>query len=148
MRGAGFRFPHDLSFLVLAVATVATGLAARRCVRHAMPPADGGDANELSGAATALDAAQCCCCSIPTLCHHSMAAVTDICLTMCNMVTLCVTVFSVARGGGGNLNNGPARSVQSASHDGTDPPKLTFEARLTTFTSNVVRTGRLSRHSK
>ena len=49
MRGAGFRFPHDLSFLVLAVATVATGLAARRCVRHAMPPVDGGDANELSG---------------------------------------------------------------------------------------------------
>ena len=39
----------------------------------------------------------------------------------------------------------PARSVQSASHGGTDPPKVTFEARLTTFTSNVVPSGRLSR---
>ena len=76
---------------------------------------------------------------------EAQLAVTDICLTMCNMVTLCVTVFSVARGGGGNLNNGPARSVQSASHDGTDPPKLTFEARLSTLTLKVVPSGRLSR---
>ena len=37
----------------------------------------------------------------------------------------------------------PARSVQSASHDGTDPPKLTFEARLTTLTLKVVPSGRL-----
>ena len=58
MRGAGFRFPHDLSFLVLAVATVATGLAARRCVRHAMPPVDGGDANELS---SGCHCARCSC---------------------------------------------------------------------------------------
>ena len=41
--------------------------------------------------------------------------------------------------------NEPARPVQSASHDGTDPPKLTFEARLSTLTLKVVPSGRLSR---
>ena len=44
-------------FFYLAVATVATGCTARPCARDAMPLVDGGNSNELSGAATTLDAA-------------------------------------------------------------------------------------------
>ena len=63
-------------------------------------------------------------------------------------VTKFITNMDGAFGGCCGGQDEPARPVQSASHDGTDPPYLTFEARLKTFTSNVVRTGRLSRHSK
>ena len=38
----------------------------------------------------------------------------------------------------------PARSVPSVSHDGTDPPNVTFEARLPTFTLPLILSGRLS----
>ena len=40
--------------------------------------------------------------------------------------------------------DGPARSVPSVSHDGTDPPNVTFEARLPTFTLPLILSGRLS----
>ena len=39
----------------------------------------------------------------------------------------------------------PARPVQSASHYGTDPPYLTFEARFADFSPRSVLSGRLLR---
>ena len=51
----GGRFRNFVFFLT--VATVATGCTARPCARDAMPLVDGGNSNELCGAAATLDAA-------------------------------------------------------------------------------------------
>ena len=82
--------------------------------------------------------------TVPNL-RSSIRSVTVSCNEFRYNVTIFITNLGGPVGGCCGGQDEPPRPVQSASHDGTDPPKLTFEARLTTLTSNVVRTGRLSR---
>ena len=74
-----------------------------------------------------------------------LVTVTVSCTDIQYTVLIFSTVLDGCVGGCCGGQDEPARSVQSASHDGTDPPKLTFEARLTTLTLKVVPSGRLLR---